>query len=401
MRKILIISNENCESIKNFHGSEAIRIFTYYQHIFAYDTVYILSSDYFQLKIRSGQIVSSIKVDGRIRKLIDDYRIDAVVIFQNSHFNSLTYKFALQNNKKTKIIIDLYNPLLIEKSTYNSDQVRLQEIKEAILKIISSGDFFICANNRQFNLYLGMLISLGKIINFSPKDIPLCIIPTILPLRNLSAHALIRKKFDFLFFGGFYPWFDEKKAIMFTKQAIAKGANITFLGIKNPFTKGIFNKEPDDISREFANSSRVHIKEWMDYKELQAEIPKYRLAVNFVKSTMEDFFANRTRLLSLLQAGIPVITSGRDEISEEIIKTGAGFYEGNMINNMAEILKKVGKIKKNCKSLYRKLSLINSDEKQKIELFMSSAKNSNSKDHSHAKIFVINQLKKIRTFFSR
>lgn len=369
MKKILIISNDKQTSLINFQSSEAFRIDSHSKNIFSDDKVYVFSENARKEIKRNNIIFLKDDIKSISQKL---NKMDVIILFQNSHYSSFVYKLA--DKLKTKIIVDLYNPLFFEKLSYNESFLRLSEVKNVVARIIFSGDFFFCANRRQFDYYLGVLSQLGKINDIKPSDTPLAIVPTILN-KNFKS-AFLSKNKDFVFFGGFYPWFDLHQTIKFVEKVIAENKNITFIGIENPKVKGIFRESANAIKKTFIKeiNKQVFIKDWVSVKDIPKELSKYRFALNFAVNSLEDELSYRTRLLTLLQNNVPILTNGNDEISKAIIRKKAGVeYKTIGFQKLSFLLGKSSEYEKNCSSVLNHLSVIETNELIKVKNFINKS----------------------------
>lgn len=366
MKKILIISDDEQDNAVNLIGSEGLRIKSHCENIFSSYLVDVFTKNP-RKNHKKGNINYINSSEEWILKNISAY--EAMVLFQNSHFSSFTYKLA-KKKLDIKTIVDLYNPLILEKSTYESN-VRMKETEESVRMIISSGDFFFCANQKQKDYYLGVLSVFGKTSGISSGAELISIIPTHLPACHLMEN--VAKTKDFVFFGGFYPWFNKKEISNFAEKIVKSGFNVTFFGSKNPAVKGDFIKTADALSKQFSGkiAENIFYKEWLPFEKISSELQKYKMAFNFVDDNLEDIYAYRTRFLSLLQSGVPIITNGKDEISESIFRFGAGDkYDSK--KKIQEYLMNSEKKSKESKILFELLSKVDNLEKNKVVRFFSN-----------------------------
>lgn len=374
MKKILIVSDDEQDNVINLIGSEALRIKSHCENVFSGYLVDVFTRNSRKNK-KTGNI-NYLNVSKKwILKNIGTYK--AVVLFQNSHFSSFTYKLA-KKKLHIKTIIDLYNPLILEKSTY-VNTIRKRETEESIKAIIFSGDFFLCANQKQKDYYLGALSVLGKTSDSAFGTELVAVIPTHFPVCCLIEN--FKKTKDFVFFGGVYPWFNKKEIGKFTQRIIKAGYNVTFFGNKNPAVKGDFFKVTSRLSQTFSKKTPgVFYQEWMPFERISLKLQNYKIAFNFVNDNLEDFFAYRTRFLSLLQSGVPIITNGKDEISMAMIKYGAGDKYDER-KKISEYLDDIEQKSRKAINLFNVLNKIDENEKNKIIKFIANKRfSSETKD---------------------
>ena len=78
-------------------------------------------------------------------------------------------KFPLLTNSQKRIVVDLYDPTILENlHLYEHEPLGVQEalntqVVQFTNRLLQSGDFFICGNERQRDLWLGMLAANGRL----------------------------------------------------------------------------------------------------------------------------------------------------------------------------------------------------------------------------------------------
>ncbi len=118
---------------------------------------------------------TSLEVPGvRIITYQDDRPKSLEVLVQNHEQTLISgymlFKFPFLKNTRTRLIIDWYDPFFLENYYYYLDQpldVQLEQNSNAIFMLndlAQVGDFFICGNERQRDLWIGIL-SANKRIN--------------------------------------------------------------------------------------------------------------------------------------------------------------------------------------------------------------------------------------------
>ena len=86
--------------------------------------------------------------------------------------------------------------------------------------------------------------------------------------------------------------------------------------------KDIYRKV-ESLSKEKISSYQLEFIPWQPENNLGKYFKDAAFAVHLAKSTPEDYYAHRVRLLTLLSAGTPVLTSGKDVISDLAARLGA------------------------------------------------------------------------------
>lgn len=369
MSRIAVLSEDKQDNLLNLHGGGSLRIRSHAKFIFPDSELLVFSQN-----AKINKTIDNIKFcTGKLTDaLILQEKINAAILFTCSKINSDTYRF-VQSNHKIKTIVDLYNPLLFEKLSYTQSPYRLNEVMCVINSIIKAGDYYICASEKQKTLYLGWLAALAIINKIEDDSIPIAVIPTNLDFQNQTPAKKMIKTKDFVFFGGMYPWFDTSLTINFCRKVIRNNKNMTFIGLSNPQTKGIYLESANTIRKELKSyeNKQIYYEDWMPYNKTLTYLSRFRSAVNFVKNTIEDEFAYRTRFLSLLKSNVPIITNGNDEISKAIVREGAGLYlDYKFPISIEKIIKKTELSEKKCHQLYQRLSQVDQDQKLRIERFV-------------------------------
>ncbi|MBI2309885.1 hypothetical protein HYU89_03215 [Candidatus Collierbacteria bacterium] len=294
--------------------------------------------------------IKLIKLPRRInwKKLCDNY--DYVYILQSSLFQSIGFRYAISKISKSKqTIVDCYTPLLFEKLTYidkSPDQDgRISEATETIRTILSTGSIFLCATEPQIDYLRGYLTHCG---NFNPP---------VFPIRTMEKFVRVKKSNwnkELLWFGGVYPWMDINpviRAILKLKTTMPE-LNFTVLGPKFRQTLG-FETDWENIWLSLKQTERnsLRVIDWVPFNRLNQVLINFSLAVNWAKRTPEDRLAYRSRLVSLLWRGIPLVTNGEDEISALAVRFGAAVK----LDIEAQLAPAINKLIKN-QTLLKKMS---------------------------------------------
>lgn len=249
---------------------------------------------------------------------------DYIYIMVSTKSKSISSR-VVESFKGQDLIVDLYTPIFLEKevslSKWNpKNWLVKKQNQESVRKIISAAKFFLVANQRQKNYW----IETAKSLNFAIKNDQIFVIPTGAPPLKIPE---FKNKNVILWFGGIYPWMNPQSLV----EAFSKIANknkswkLRILGGFHPKTgyQDIFKKVIEKAQKTIPEDS-LEIISWQPSTNLPFFLKDVALAVHLPKDTDEDFFAHRVRLLTLLNGKIPVITSGRDTISDLIGKHEAG-----------------------------------------------------------------------------
>lgn len=291
----------------------------------------IKTSNQSGIQIRIQGLAEYLKKNGHTVKIIDRY--NESIIKQHEYVYSListkqdsfTYKVIediTQNG--LKLITDLYTPILLEKDLSYSPLNPLSYLNRrsqigVIRKTLAAATFFIVANRRQKKYWLKTSKSLHQPI----KPASISTIPTGYPPRT----NLVRQPESVIaWFGGIYPWLDPTPLA----KAFANLApnfptwRLRIIGGYHPSTgyQAIFNKFTEILKN--IPKDQVEIIPWQKPNALATYLKDVSFAVHLPKKTQEDVYSHRIRLLTLTESQIPVLTSGRDLISNIIISSRSG-----------------------------------------------------------------------------
>lgn len=233
-----------------------------------------------------------------------------------------------------KLVVDLYTPILLEKELTLSkwkpvDLYQRWKNRQIVKQFLERGNHFLVANHRQKEYWLKTARQLGILLN--EKNIS--VLPTGAgkitdyvrqPAERITDYA---ERKVMLWFGGIYPWMDPAPLIKaFSKLAVQfPNWKLRILGGFHPET-GYIKKYQRivDLAKKLIPKKQLEIIPWQSTAKLSKYFDDVAVAVHLVKQTPEDYYAHRVRLLTLLEAGIPIITGGRDVISELIDETKSG-----------------------------------------------------------------------------
>jgi len=242
------------------------------------------------------------------------------------------------------LVLDLYIPLLLEEL----QRPRLQSLAEQTLFFdrmrrglftqILSADFVICASEKQRDYWLGVLSAVGRINPYTHTDDStlrrlIDVVPFGLPSRpprhtrpvlkgaypGISADDKV-----LLWGGGLYDWFDTPTLI----QAMARLADhrpdikLFFMGISHPNPQEAQRAgtlETLALAKESGLTGRtVFFNDWVPYQERANYLLESDIGVSLHRDHLETRFSFRTRFLDYLWAGLPIVATRGDVLSEEV-----------------------------------------------------------------------------------
>lgn len=254
------------------------------------------------------------------------------------------WRFPFLTESTAPLIVDIYDPFLLETlpllagEPQAERQRRHVEILDALTDLLTWGDYFLCASERQRDYWLGWLNALDR-VNPTTYDED----PTLRRLIDVVAfglpdsaphhtHAVLKgvhpgiAKTDHVvvWAGGIYDWFDPLTLIraMVRVSQQRDDVKLVFLGTQHP------NPDVDQVQRveqTLALSKElglyektVFFNDWTPYEERQNYLLEADVGVSLHFAHLETHFSFRTRLLDHLWTALPTIVTRGDVLSDLI-----------------------------------------------------------------------------------
>ena len=271
----------------------------------------------------------------------------AVIVFQG---HALELFRTLEKSTK-RLVIDVYDPMHFEQLE-QSRHLAPDEWESLVSGAAATmerqflrGDFFLCATERQKHLYLGQLMTLGRITTRSYEGDPhlenlIRVVPFGLPdepfvpsgkaLRGVVAGIGAKDKIV-LWSGGLYNWFDPFTLIRAIDRVAKTHPDIRlyFQGTKHPHP-GVPEMPVVNQAKELADSLKIlgvnvfFNDSWVPYGERHNYLAEADLGVSTHKSHIETTFSFRTRILDYLWAGLPMVVTQGDYFGDLVNAKGLG-----------------------------------------------------------------------------
>ncbi|MBI4567525.1 MAG: glycosyltransferase family 4 protein [Planctomycetes bacterium] len=247
-------------------------------------------------------------------------------------------------------VIDLYDPLHLEETALRHARGGAWRAPETVHLqydlLLRRGDFFLCASERQRDLWLGHLLAARRIDPPTYEGDPAArrlidVVPFGLsetPPTRSSRPALkgawpgiAAGDFVLLWNGGLWNWLDPVTAVRAAMEAakVAPRLRLFFMGLKHPHPGVPEMRAAADalaLARSLDPASR-HLSfnhDWVPYERRADFLLDADLAVSLHHDTLEARFAFRTRLLDCLWAGLPPIATRGDALADLIAASGGG-----------------------------------------------------------------------------
>jgi|YelNatPaOPRAMG01_1025707.scaffolds.fasta_scaffold10605_1 glycosyltransferase involved in cell wall biosynthesis len=262
----------------------------------------------------------------------------------------LLYHYPFLKETGKPLVVDLYDPFILETLVIHRDkpiqtQIDINTINLAVLnEQLKLGDFFLCAHEAQRDFWLGMLAANGRINPLTVASDPtldrlIAIVPFGLPDEPPCHKRRVLKGVypgigdeDKVIYwgGGIWEWFDPLTAI----RAVAEVAQVYprvrlfFAGTKHP-NPDVPPMRMCDMARHLSDTLGltnrvVFFNEWVEYEERENYLLEADIGISLHFKQVETRFSFRTRLLDYIWAGLPMIVTQGDAISELVAKHNLG-----------------------------------------------------------------------------
>jgi|SRR5579875_496327 len=249
------------------------------------------------------------------------------------------------------VVFDIYDPLHFEILAFAkglTEAFRLERLElamHALNEQFKRGDFFICASERQRDLYLGQLAALGRVNPATYDDDPtlrklIDVVPFGLPdaeprhdgARLRGVFPGIEPHDDIIIWaGGLYNWLDPLTAIralsiLAPQQPTVK---LFFMGMRHP-NPGIPKMRMAEAARSLADELGLTGKHvffndgWVEYADRHNYLLEADIGVTTHFADVETRFAFRTRVLDYLWAKLPVVATEGDALGDLVRQRGVG-----------------------------------------------------------------------------
>ncbi|MCS6842632.1 MAG: glycosyltransferase family 4 protein [Roseiflexus sp.] len=237
------------------------------------------------------------------------------------------------------LILDLYDPTLLENierfrhASLPERQDRTRRDIALLNRQLAAGDLFLCATERQRDLYLGALMAAGRITPERVDADPLlrnlvAVVPFGLPASppmrtGPGIRGVIPGIGDtdpiILWNSGLWDWLDPLTLIRAMPQVVARvpHARLVFMAGKHP--GGATPMHMPDAARALASDLHLlnrHVffyETWVPYADRANPLLDATIAVSLHRQHLEMAYAAiRSRVLDYLWAGLPTVLSDGD-----------------------------------------------------------------------------------------
>lgn len=264
---------------------------------------------------------------------------------------TLVSRFPILQGLNKPLIVDLYDPFELEKLAQFHTLAPAfragvdEESVRDVAMMSRAGDFYICASERQRDLWLGLLLGAGRLNQYTyAQDSNLRALIDVVPFGVPDAppahpapvlkgvHPKIHANDKLLLWGGgLWEWFDPLSLLEAVAVVIQSRPDVKlFFAAGAHFDATVVPSMPILAQvRERAEQlglleKHVFFGDWIPYDERGAYLVEADIGVSTHKPGIESRYASRTRLLDYVWAGLPILTTSGDPIAEEVTRRGGG-----------------------------------------------------------------------------
>ncbi|HEV2112868.1 MAG TPA: hypothetical protein VGR50_01890, partial [Terriglobales bacterium] len=213
------------------------------------------------------------------------------------------------------LVIDLYDPYLLEYLAHAHPQHPQWGYLRQLYRLnqqMSAGDFFLCANERQWDYWLGRLCALGRLnVEEYERDASfhslLATVPFGLPAqapqhtRNVLKGVMPgigNEDFVLLWAGGIWQWLDPLTVISGVAEAAKQNPRVklVFMGAKDPNPNNRemgMAQEARALAEKLGILNRhvLFVEGWVPYEEREDYLLEADMGVSAHPATVESRFA--------------------------------------------------------------------------------------------------------------
>lgn len=250
---------------------------------------------------------------------------------------------------RAAVISDLYDPSYFEwlvlPSTARDERLPwVRQQVTALRRAIALSDAILCANERQRDLYLGVILAthrLSILLGQDEMDIArrVIVLPSgISRSETLPPRAEARARLNFaaddvvfVWGGGVWDWMDAETVLRASLAAHERDSRIrlVFLGIRrgdeaDPHAAHAARLLAPYVGAD-AGAGPIRVNErWVGPEQRLDYLAAADAGILGQPDTLETHFSFRTRLVDCLAAGLPIVSTRGDELSEQAAQQGWG-----------------------------------------------------------------------------
>jgi glycosyltransferase involved in cell wall biosynthesis len=249
---------------------------------------------------------------------------------------------------QTRAIYDLYAPWVIEQAVLGMSPAPGVEARSDLTRLsqrvaLESGDAFLCASERQRDLWLGALAALGRIDHESYARDPsfrslIDVVPFgIDPVAPIARDPVLKGVVPgisssdkvALWGGGMWDWLDPLTVIRAVDILGREDLKLFMLGTGHPnpaVPRMAMERKAVRLAEQLGMLDRsVFVNDrWVPFEDRGSYLLEADVGVSAHRDELEARFAFRARLLDCIWAGLPIVTSAGESVAEIVSERNLG-----------------------------------------------------------------------------
>lgn len=221
------------------------------------------------------------------------------------------------------LAIDCYAPALVERALLVPGDTRFAHFRRHVLAALERADLLLVANQPQRAYVTGLLSALGRVAPERPPP-PVVLAPMGAPPPGAAGDGPAAPVV--LWYGGLWPWFDGDTAVRAFALAAREhpAARLQIVGGRHPRREA-----PDTLDEVLATATALQVGElveslpWAAPDAIPGLLAQASCALCLAHEGIEHRLAQRTRMLDLLAAGVPIICTEGDALGGLAAAAGA------------------------------------------------------------------------------
>lgn len=263
-------------------------------------------------------------------------------------------RYGVLRSVEIPVIVDLYDPFplaLLEQEALRPVGERRdgsRRIAAALNDLLTAGDFFLCASERQRDLWIGSLLAAGRVnadtwaadnsLRRLIDVVPFGISEEPIPARSAGSRAVMgssiaKDDLVLLWGGGIYNWFDPLTLLKAVARAAVELPNLRliFMSTTHPHRGVPSRMWMPSRTRELSDrlgltgSHVIFHEEWVPYADRGLWLSAADCGVSTHFDHAETRFSFRTRILDYLWAGLPIICTEGDIFADMVRQEHLGW----------------------------------------------------------------------------
>ena len=254
-------------------------------------------------------------------------------------------------NLETPWVVDAYVPTPTEALAANAHRDMTERLagcqldSRVVNRFLSRADLVICASERQRDLYIGLLASVGRLNPYNYDDDPTLrrLVDTVpyglpadppihtRPVLKGVAQGIGSQDRLILWGGGLWNWFDPLTLLRAMVPLVERHpeARLVFPGTRHPFAQRIpamaMCAKAMSLSDRLGLTDRyVFFGDWAAYEDRPNYLLESDIGVSLHPEGVEPRYAYRTRILDYVWAGLPMVLSRGDVLADLAEREGLG-----------------------------------------------------------------------------